>query len=68
MTWHVQYRDGGEDHVRRFPTPELAIAAACGLIDDGREVTGIGTGELSDSVGMDEIRNIYDLWRRARPR
>ncbi len=66
MTWHVQYRDGGEDRICRHPTPEQAVDAACGLIDGGCQVTGIGTGPLTDSIGPEEIEKIYDLWRRAK--
>jgi hypothetical protein len=43
-------------------TPEEAIEAACRLIDDGHEVYGIGTGPLTDTIGMDEIARIYALW------
>ncbi len=65
MTWHVQYRDGSADHVVRYPTPELAIEAACRLIDAGHDVYGIGTGPLSDSIGRHQIARIYDLWARG---
>jgi hypothetical protein len=65
MTWHVQYRLDAVDHVVRYPTPELAIEAACHLIDAGRDVYGIGTGPLTDSIGRDEIARIYALWARA---
>jgi hypothetical protein len=54
------------DHVERHPTPELAIEAACGLIDDGCDVYGIGTGPLTDSIARDEIDRIYDIWARAK--
>src|SRR5271166_2000169 len=33
--WHVQYRRHEAEHIGWFPTPEFAIEAACGLIDDG---------------------------------
>jgi hypothetical protein len=65
MTWHVQYRVGAVDHVARYPGPELAIEAACHLIDDGCDVYGIGTGPLADSIGKGEIARIYALWARA---
>jgi hypothetical protein len=64
MTWHVQYRLGAVDQVVRYPNPELAIEAACHLIDDGRDVYGIGTGPLTDSIGREEIARIYALWAR----
>ncbi len=67
MPWRVQYRDGDQHLISRYPTPELAIAGACGLIDSGFHVFAIGTGELSDSIGTAEIAKIYDLWDRARP-
>jgi len=49
------------------PSPERAIEAACGLIDDGCDVYGIGTGPLSDSIAREEIAGIYRFWARARP-
>jgi hypothetical protein len=67
MTWHVQYSRGAEHHVARHPSPERAIEAACGLIDDGCDVYGIGTGPLSDSIAREEIAGIYRFWARAKP-
>ena len=49
-------------------SPEQAIEAACGLIDDGCDVYGIGTGPLTDSVGQVEIARIYAIWAKAKPR
>jgi len=66
MTWHVQYRQGTTDHIVRHPSPERAIEAACGLIDDGCDVFGIGTGELTDSIGKETIARIYDMRVRAK--
>jgi len=37
MTWEVLYREGGTDHLVKYPTPEEAIESACRLIDDPRE-------------------------------
>jgi len=68
MAWHVQYRRGAMHHVAMHPSPERAIEAACGLIDDGCDVYGIGTGPLSDSIARDEIAGIYRFWLRAKPR
>jgi hypothetical protein len=64
-TWHVQYRQDAVDHVTRHPSPEQAIEAACGLIDSGCDVYGIGTGSLTDSIGPEQIASIYALWARA---
>ena len=64
MPWHVQYSEGGEARISRHPTPELAIETACALIDSGHEVTGIGTGPLTDSIGAAEIAKIYRLRNR----
>ena len=66
MTWHVQYREDAADRLVRHPSPEAAIEAACRLIDDGREVYGIGTGPLTDSIARDEIARIYALWTRMK--
>jgi hypothetical protein len=66
MTWHVQHRDRSGEVVVRCPTPEAAIEAACRLMDDGRDVYGIGTGPLTDSIGKGEIDRIYNLWVRAK--
>ncbi len=68
MTWHVQYCRGAMHHVVRHPSPEHAIEAACGLIDEGFDVYGIGTGPLSDSITREEIAGIYQFWARAKPR
>jgi hypothetical protein len=67
MTWHVQYRDAGEDRIERHPSPEQAIEAACHLLDHGCDVFGIGTGPITDSIGRDQIARIYALWARAKP-
>jgi hypothetical protein len=67
LTWHVQYRKDATDHVDRYPTPEKAIEAACGLLDDGYDVYGIGTGPLTDSIGKDVIARIYAMWVKANP-
>jgi kynurenine formamidase len=66
MTWHVQYRHGAREHELWRPTPELAIEAACKLIDDGVDVYGIGTGDPSDSIAREQINRIHALWVRAR--
>jgi hypothetical protein len=66
MDWHVQYREDGTDRLVRHSSPERAIEAACRLIDDGREVFGIGTGPLTDSVGKAQIDRIYASWARAK--
>jgi hypothetical protein len=65
MTWHVQYRKDAIDLITLYADPELAIEGACGLIDDGCEVYGIGTGPLEHSVGPDQIARIHALWARV---
>ena len=67
MMWHVQYLQDGVDHLARYPSPEEAIEAACRLIDDGCDVYGIGTGQLTDSIERDQIARIYAIWVRANP-
>jgi hypothetical protein len=67
MNWHVQYIRGERHHVAQHTTPEHAIEAACGLIDEGCDVYGIGTGPLCDSIARDEIVKIHRFWARARP-
>ena len=66
MTWFVQYRLEHIDRIGRYPSPESAIKAACLLMDDGVDVFGIGSGELSDSVDSSEIAKIYGIWARAK--
>lgn len=66
MTWHVQYRFDGLDHIDRHPSPEAAIESACRLIDAGGEVSAIGTGALTDAIGKVEIARIYEFWSRPR--
>ena len=67
MQWHVRYRQATSDLVLWFATPEAAIEAACALMDEGHEVVGIGTDDLSDSISGHEIARIYGLWDRRRP-
>jgi hypothetical protein len=65
--WHVQYRKNDAAHIGRFATPEQAIENACGLIDDGCDVYGIGAGSLDDSIAKDQVAKIYAIWARAKP-
>jgi hypothetical protein len=66
LIWHVYFRDNDGLQVRDFPTPEMAIDAACGLISSGREVTGIGDGPLSDCIAGADIATLYAFWRETR--
>jgi hypothetical protein len=66
MEWHVQYSSQGVEHVERYPTPEVAIEAACSLMDHGCNVYGIGTGPLADTIGRDEIARIFAMWSRTK--
>ncbi len=66
MAWHVQYRKDAREHVLWHPTPELAIEAACQLIDGGADVHGIGNGVLADSIRRDQIARIHAFWARSR--
>jgi hypothetical protein len=66
MDWHVQYRGAGVEHVVMHPSPEMAIEAACCLMDDGADVFGIGAGALDDSIDRDQIARIYALWTTTR--
>jgi hypothetical protein len=66
MDWHVQYRAAGVEHIVMHPSPEMAIEAACRLMDEGVDVFGIGTGPLSDSIDQDEITRIYAIWVRGK--
>lgn len=64
MSWHIKYRTGTADFVDMFPSPELAIEAACGLMDAGCEVYGVGTESPADSIGREEIDRIYTIWQK----
>jgi hypothetical protein len=66
MTWHVQYRRDATDHIVRYPSPERAIEAACRFIDDGCDVSSVGTGPLTDSIEKEQIARIYAMWARAK--
>ena len=66
MTWHVQYRKDGSDHIAMALTPETAIETACQLIDEGSDVFGIGTGPLTDTIAGNEIARIYAIWAREK--
>jgi hypothetical protein len=67
MDWHVQYRRGRKEQLAMFPSPEKAIEGACRLIDDGHDVSGIGTGALADSIDPEQIARIYAMWARSKP-
>lgn len=68
MTWHVQYRSSKkEDGISQYPSPEIAIRAACRLMDEGFDVYAIGTGSLADSIGIATIVKIYEIWTKAHP-
>jgi hypothetical protein len=66
MTWHVQYREGAAVRLATFPTPEEAIEAGCRLIDDGKDVRGIGLGSPDVLIAKDAIARIYAFWARAK--
>lgn len=66
-TWHVQYRNSQGDCIESYPSPELAIEAACRRIDDGSDVYGIGVGPLTNSIGKVEIARIYAIWKKTNP-
>ena len=66
MQWHVQYRKDALNCIVRRESPELAIEAACHLMDEGADVYGIGTGPLTDSIKRAQIDRIYALWVRER--
>jgi hypothetical protein len=68
LDWHVRYRMNEAEHIGWFATPEQAIETACGLIDDGCNVFGIGSGSLDDSISKEQITRIYALWAKAKPR
>lgn len=46
--------------------PDRSAHAARRLIDDGRDVDGIGTGPLIDSIGKGRIAAIYEVWARPK--
>jgi len=68
MHWHIKYRTGTADFVDRYPSPESAIEAACGLMDAGYEVYGVGTDSPADAIGRAEIDRIYALWKLEMPK
>ncbi len=53
--WHVQYPRRDADRVEWFTTPERAVEAACGFMDDSWDVYGIGYGTIDNSIGKDRI-------------
>jgi hypothetical protein len=66
MTWDIRYNRAGSDHLEAHPTAESAIEAACNLIDQGCDVYGIWTGQLTEAVDREQIIRIYSL--RIKPR
>ena len=49
-----------------FPSPETAIENACRLIDEGHDVSGIGTGDPTNSIEPEQIARIYAIWTRGK--
>jgi hypothetical protein len=45
---------------------EAAIETACGLLDEGSDVFGIGTGPLTDTIARIDIARIYAIWAREK--
>ena len=66
MTWLVQYRDAATDRLARYPSPEEAIKAACGLLDNGCDVYRIGMDSLDYSIEKDQITRICAIRVKAR--
>jgi hypothetical protein len=66
MTWLVQYRDAATDRLAGYPSPEEAIKAACGLLDNGYDVYRIGMESLDDSIEKDQITRICAIRVKAR--
>jgi len=64
--WTVQYRRDTTDHIVKHINSERAIEAACRLIQDGCDVSGIGTGALTDAIAKEEIARIYAKWSGAK--
>ena len=67
MPWHIKYRTGTADYFDEQSSPEQAIEAACGLMDAGYEVYGVGTELPADAIGRTEIDRIYALWVLKNP-
>jgi hypothetical protein len=65
--WHVRYRRNEAEQIGWFATPEEAIETACGLIDEGCDVYGIGAGSLDDSIAKDQIARIHSFWAKTKP-
>ena len=53
--WHVRYRKSEAEHIGWFATPEQAIETACGLIDEGCDVYGIGSESLDDYIAKEQV-------------
>lgn len=64
--WTVQYRRDTTDHIVKHINSERAIEAACRLIQDGCDVSGIGTGALTDAIEKEQIARIYAKWSSAK--
>jgi hypothetical protein len=67
MTWDIRFSRDDLDHLESYPTAESAIEAACLLIDQGCEVHGIWTGQLTEAIDREQIIRIYSLRIKPRP-
>jgi hypothetical protein len=64
MTWDIRFSRDDLDHLESHPTTESAIEAACLLIDQGYDVHGIWTGDLTAAIDREKIIRIYSLRKK----
>jgi hypothetical protein len=58
MIWNIHYKKSGVAGYRAVRTLPLAIKAACGLLDEGAEVSEVASSGGRKGIEADELRRI----------
>lgn len=66
MEWQVRYQRRSTECFGRYPTQEIAVKAACLLIDQGCDVFGIGLASETAELGREQIAEFYRSWAHER--
>jgi hypothetical protein len=68
MTWYTEYLNDTVEQIEGHASAELAIEAACQLIESGSDVHRIGNGQPEDSLGRAQIARTMPSGPRRRNR
>lgn len=66
MEWQVRYHRRSVECIGRYPTQEIALKAACLLIDQGCDVLGIGLAPGTSDLDPEQVAEFYRSWAHER--